>query len=128
MINLKINFNPTVPIYLQIIDLIKRQIVSGEREPGSRVESVRELAQAMGVNPNTGQRAFAELERQGLMITERTAGRYITGNTARIAVLKEEMAAGMIEEFLRHMMNSGFTREDILRLVNEYLAKMNGGG
>lgn len=124
---MKIDFNPTVPIYLQIIDFIKRQIVSGEREPGSRVETVREMAQTMGVNPNTGQRAFAELERQGLMVTERTAGRYITGDTTRIAKLKEEMATGMIEEFIRHMMNSGFSKEDILRLVKEYLEKMDTG-
>lgn len=118
---MKTEFNPTVPIYLQIIDLFKRQIVSGERAPGSRVETVRELAQTMGVNPNTGQRAFAELERAGLMVAERTTGRYITTDISRIALLKEELADNMIAEFVRLMRNAGFTRQDILRLVKEYM-------
>lgn len=118
---MKVEFSPTVPIYLQIIEMIKRQIISGGRVPGSRVESVRDLAQSMGVNPNTGQRAFAELEREGLIITERTTGRYITADVARITKLKEELAQNMIGEFVDLMLKSGFSKQDILRLLEEYL-------
>lgn len=115
------DFNPTVPIYLQIIEVFKRQIISGERAPGSKVESVRELAQTMGVNPNTGQRAFAELERDGFLYTERTSGRYITTDISRIQRLKEELARSMIAEFVERMLKSGFTKQDILRLVKAYM-------
>lgn len=115
------DFNPTVPIYLQIIEVFKRQIISGERAPGSKVESVRDLAQTMGVNPNTGQRAFAELERDGFLYTERTSGRYITTDISRIQRLKEELARSMIAEFVERMLKSGFTKQDILRLVQTYM-------
>jgi len=120
-------FNPTTPIYLQIMDEIKRQIVSGERAPGSKVESVRELAQSMGVNPNTGQRSFAELEREGLMYTERTAGRYITPDSGRIALLKEQSARRLIGEFAGQMLGSGFSKEDILRLIKVYMEESDNG-
>lgn len=120
-------FNPTMPIYLQIMDEIKRQIVSGERAPGSKVESVRELAQSMGVNPNTGQRAFAELEREGLMYTERTAGRYITPDKGRIALLKEQSARRLIGEFAGQMLGSGFSKEDILRLIKVFMEESDNG-
>ena len=120
-------FNTTTPIYLQIMDEIKRQIVSGERSPGSKVESVRELAQAMGVNPNTGQRAFAQLEREGLMYTERTAGRYITTDKGRIALLKEQSAHSLTGEFVRQMLGSGFSKEDILRFIKVFLEETENG-
>lgn len=115
------DFDSTVPIYLQIIGEIKRQIASGEREPGSRVESVREFAQRMGVNPNTGQRAFAQLERDGLMYTERTSGRYITADTALIAKLRKELAGNMISEFVERMLKIGFSKDEILKLVKDYM-------
>lgn len=118
---MKVEFNSTMPIYLQIIDEIKRQIVSGEREPGSRVESVRDLAQSMGVNPNTMQRAFAELEREGLMYTERTTGRFITSDAEIISKLKEDSVKTYIAEFVNSMMKSGFTKQDIIRLITSYL-------
>ena len=114
-------FDTALPIYIQIIEGIKRQIASGKRAPGSRVESVRELDQKMGVNPNTGQRAFAELEREGLMYTERTSGRYITADAERIARLRKELAGDMIREFVERMLRSGFTDDEIIALVKDYM-------
>jgi GntR family transcriptional regulator len=106
---------------MQIIGEIKREIVSGERQPGVKVEPVRDMAQMMGVNPNTVQRAFAELEREGLMYTERTSGRYITTDEKRIHAVKEESVMKNIADFVEQMQKSGFTKEDILRLVQNYL-------
>jgi GntR family transcriptional regulator len=117
---MKVDFNPTIPIYIQIMGEIKKEIVSGIREAGSKVETVRDLAQEMGVNPNTMQRAFAELEREGLLYTERTAGRFITGDTVLIKKVKEESVCGYIQEFMNHMKNSGFGRQDIIRMIDEY--------
>jgi GntR family transcriptional regulator len=118
---MKIEFNSSTPIYMQIMSEIKREIVSGEREPGSKVEPVREMAQSMGVNPNTVQRSFAELEREGLMFTERTSGRYITADEKLINTIKEESVMQNIAEFVNLMLKSGFTKEDIMRLIKNYL-------
>lgn len=116
----KATFDSAVPIYMQIMEKIKRQIISGARQPGSKVESVRELAQQMEVNPNTMQRAFAELERSGLLHTERTAGRFITEDTARINQVREETAKNVISDFVDSMLHLGFLKEEITRLVNQY--------
>jgi len=122
---MKYEFNPTIPIYIQIMEEIKRQLVSGERAPGDKIESVRELAQLMGVNPNTMQRAFAELEREGLMYTERTSGRFITTDSVLINKIKEESVRSMIAEFVGVMRKSGFTKADIIRLVEGFMEDSN---
>ena len=74
--------NENLPIYMQIMDRIRAAIVSGELRPGAKVATVRELAEDFGVNPNTMQRALSELEREGLLISERTSGRFVTHDTA----------------------------------------------
>jgi len=122
---MKYEFNPTIPIYLQIMEEIKRQIVTGERVPGDKIESVRDLAQTMGVNPNTMQRAFAELEREGLMYTERTAGRFITTDSVLINKIKEESVKSKVSEFVGLMRKSGFTKADIIRLVEGFMEEDN---
>lgn len=121
-------FSSASPIYIQIIEEIKREIVAGARQPGSKVETVREMAQEMEVNPNTVQKAFAELEREGLMYSERTSGRYITSDVDLIKRVKEEAIVSTIAEFVDRMYRSGFTNEDIVRLVSKYLEgdKNNG--
>ena len=125
---MKMEFSSAAPIYMQIMDEIKREIVSGERKPGSKVETVRDMAQSMGVNPNTVQRAFAQLEREGLMFTERTSGRYITADTKLIGTIKEESIMQNIAEFVGLMIKSGFSKADILRLVKNYLEGDNSNG
>ena len=118
---MKFEFNPNMPIYLQIIEEIKRQIVFGEKEPGSKIESVRDLAQIMGVNPNTMQRAFVELERDKLIYTERTSGRFITIDSELIKKIKDESVHSKISDFVEIMKKSGFHKSDILRLVKEFM-------
>ena len=76
-------FNDEQPIYQQIISQIKERIVAGEWKAGSKLKSVRELALEAGVNPNTMQKALAELEREGLVYSQRTAGRFVSDNKER---------------------------------------------
>ena len=118
---LKFEFNPNMPIYLQIIEEIKRQIISGEMDTGSKVDSVRDLAKIMGVNPNTMQRAFAELEREKLIYTKRTSGRFITTDSELIEKIKVESVRKKISEFVEIMKKSGFPKADILRVVEEFM-------
>ena len=118
---LKIEFNPNMPIYIQIIEEIKRQIVSGEKEPGSKIDSVRDMAKLINVNPNTVQRAFVELEHDKLLYTKRTSGRFITTDIELIEKIKAESVRRKISEFVNLMKKSGFLEFDILRLVKEFM-------
>lgn len=110
----------SAPIYLQVMDHIKRAIVSGGLRPGERVESVRALAARYGINLNTMQRACAELEREGLIETRRGVGSFVTEDAARLAALRERLAAELTEEFLARMAALGFTQaETAARLEKE---------
>lgn len=109
------------PIFLQIVEKIKMDIVSGVYPPGSKLPSVRELASIAAVNPNTMQKAFQELERDGLVYAQRTSGRFITEDGAMIEQLKETLAKEKIELFLDSMRQIGLENEDILSLMQKTL-------
>ena len=114
------NFSDNRPIYTQIIEHIKRETVSGGLAPGDRLKSVRELAEEAGVNPNTMQRALAELERTGLIYSQRTSGRFITEDSALIAAMKAELANEKISEFLKNMEQLGYTRAQTAEMIKDY--------
>jgi GntR family transcriptional regulator len=105
------------PIYSQLLEYLELQIVSGEYQPGSKIPSVRELAAEASVNPNTMQKALAELERTGLVYSQRTSGRYITEDVNMIEKCKKELAQKQIHEFLENMKRLGFQKEETFRLI-----------
>ena len=109
----------TRPIYLQLEDIIKSKIIAGIYKPGQKLPSVRELAAEAAVNPNTMQKALAELERSGLVYTQRTSGRYITEDTAIMQNLKHQLAHDLIQQFLEAMAHLGYTREESIQLLIE---------
>ena len=102
------------PIWQQLSAQLKLRIVTGFYAPGSRFPAVRELAAEAGVNPNTMQRAMSELERQGLVFSQRTAGRFVTEDESLVNGLREQMARKQAEEFLEGMTLLGFGTEEIL--------------
>ena len=102
-------FSNSAPIYTQLIGQIRAGIVSGALAPGERLPSVRDLAMEAGVNPNTMQRALAQLETEGLVRTERTSGRYVTEDTELIEQLRTEAARKLAEEFLVKMRGIGYS-------------------
>lgn len=109
------------PIFLQIVERIQMDIISGRYAPGQRLPSVRDLAAEAAVNPNTMQRAFMELERIGLVYSVRTNGRYITEDTTMIEELKKSVAKEKINEFLTVMQGLGYKQEEILSLMQNTL-------
>ncbi len=113
-------YSAYAPIYLQIMQDIKQAIVSGGWLPGGRIPSVRELALQYQVNPNTMQRALAELEREGLLYAERTAGRFVTKDGDRIAALRRETAGRLLQETFQQLASMGYTKEEIRRLMTEW--------
>lgn len=109
------------PIYTQLLEQIKRRIVSGEYHAGERLPSVREYAAEAGVNPNTMQKALAELEREGLVWTERTAGRFITEDDTLIQQIREELAREQIQAFIKAMKDLGYSPKDSKELISQIL-------
>ena len=113
------NLTSDRPVFIQIIEKLKLDIITVVYKPGDKLPSVRDLAGEAAVNPNTMQRAFSELERDGLVYTMRTSGRFITEDITMIQGLKEQMAVNAIAEFLSNMERLGFNKEDAISLLNE---------
>lgn len=107
------------PIYVQLMETITAAIASGTLAAGSRLPSVREMAAQAGVNPNTMQRALAELERDGLLYSQRTAGRFVTDQSDRITQKRKELAMQQIRIFLSSMKEMGYTSEQTLNLIQQ---------
>ena len=111
------NFRNDQPIYSQLIQRLTEAIVSGIYAPGEKLPSVRELALEAGVNPNTVQRALTELEREGLVFSQRTAGRFVTENENMIVNAKLRIADERVSVFLRSMKTLGCGRQEIISLI-----------
>ena len=115
-------FNDNAPIYLQIVNTLKRNIASGAYPPGSRLPSVRDLALEAGVNPNTMQRALSELERSGLVNSQRTAGRFITEDADALLDLRISMSEEIVSEFIARLRGIGMSDEQILDTVRDKIS------
>ena len=112
-------FRSDLPIYSQLVEQIKLGIVSGSLLPGERLMSVRDMATEAGVNPNTMQRALQELERDGMVYSQRTAGRFVTENLQVIERAKKKLAEEQIRGFQEAMKKLGYQREEIFALLKE---------
>jgi DNA-binding transcriptional regulator YhcF (GntR family) len=118
--NMSWNLDADRPIFIQIVEHLQNDIVAGIYKPGEKLPSVRDLAFLASVNPNTMQRALSELEKTGLVHSERTSGRYITEDTNMIGELKSQLATEQIQEFFQKMEKLGITKDEIVKLVEQY--------
>ena len=109
-----------MPIYLQIMELIKRDIVTQKFKGGDKLPSVREMAETLRVNPNTIQRVYQELEREKVTFTQRGMGTFITADETVLSSLRQEMAQSVITSFLDGMKNLGFSSPEIRAAVSEF--------
>ncbi|MCI6857902.1 MAG: GntR family transcriptional regulator [Eubacterium sp.] len=114
------NLDSSRPIYAQIIEKISLDIISGRYQPGEKLPSVRDLAAQAGVNPNTMQKALAGLERDELVYSVRTSGRFITEDKEMIEKMKENLASEQIKYFLEKMADMGFDYEMTLALLDKF--------
>ena len=116
--------DPTRPIYLQLMEEIKRRTVRGEYAPGSQIPSVRDMAKEMEVNPNTIARVYRELEREGFIETRRGQGSFITDDTGRIEKERTALGRAATERFLGDIGELALTGDqvrDILALIEQAL-------
>ena len=116
-------FDMSRPIYAQIVERLKAKILAGVYPPGGHLDSVRDMAAAAGVNPNTMQRALAKLEAEGLVYTERTTGRFVTEDTALLEQLRDETARAMTAEYLEKMRGIGYGPAEAAKLMTGWETK-----
>jgi GntR family transcriptional regulator len=116
-----IDFNAAYPIYEQVIEEIKKEIVRGELKAGAKLPSQRQLARKIDVNPNTVQRAYREMEQRGLVETKRGRGTFIKDDDQVMIEIKKEMAETAVIDFIEEMISLGFKRENILKKVESNL-------
>ena len=112
-------FNPALPIYLQVMTMIKRDIVTGELKPGEKLPSVRDMAVEFAVNPNTVSRVYRELESEGICYTKRGMGTFVTEEPEVVGRLKAEMAGELMDQFLEGMKRLGIPGEEVIQMVKE---------
>lgn len=118
------NLDDSRPIYLQLMERIQHDIISGVYQPGDKLPSVRDLALDAAVNPNTMQKALSELEHSGLVYSHRTSGRFITDDSTLLKKIKTDLAQEYISSFLGQMRHLGLNDSETLEMIKETL----GGG
>lgn len=121
-------FNDKTPIYLQIMDLIKMDIVTGKLKAKDKLPSVREMATNLNVNPNTLQRSYQELERLGIVYTQRGMGTFVGEEKNMVDDLKKEMAKEVIDSFILRMKSLGFTENEIIESVSKETMEVKQNG
>ena len=107
------------PIYAQILEVMQLRIIAGVYRSGEKIPSVRELAAEAGVNPNTMQKALAELEKEGLVMAQRTSGRVVTEDMEMIKETRNKIALEQINDFVNKMLKLGFQKEEIITLIRQ---------
>lgn len=111
-------FTENLPIYVQIMNLIKKRIIIGELKEGKKLPSVRELSTELKVNPNTIQRSYQELEREDLVFTQRGMGTFVTEDNEIIKELKKNMASDVVIGFIKEMKSIGYNSKEIIELIS----------
>jgi len=120
-------FDNNRPIYIQLVENLRIKIISGKFKPGQRLPSVRELALITKVNPNTMQKALAELEEEGLIYTERTNGKFVTDNQELIEKIKIELAKEKVKNYIADMNDIGITYDEAILYLQEFENKKGMG-
>ena len=116
---MEFEFDDDKPIYKQLVEKLKLEIVLGHFQSGEKLPSVRELSTVICVNPNTIQRSLAELENEHLIYTKRTAGKFVTEDENIIHQLKQELAKDKIDSFVSDIETLGLKIEDVIKLLKE---------
>ena len=114
-----VNFSNDKPIFLQLAEIIKGDIIAGKIKEGEKLPSVREFALSYGINPNTVQKALQILEDDGLIVTDRTNGKFVSGGEDLIQNEREKVILQELEQFIQKMNSFGVDSKEIINLINK---------
>lgn len=119
-------FSNNIPIYIQVIDMIKKDIIQGRLSLGTKLPSTRDLAVQYHINPNTAVRIYREMEMQGMCYTKRGLGTFVTEDAHVIKTLRESMAENLVNGFVQEMRDLGYSREDMIAVITaQFEEKIN---
>ena len=117
-------FTASTPIYLQVVEEIKRMLMSGELQPGEKLWSARDMAVRYKINPNTAARVYKELEMQNLCFTKRGLGTYLTEEEGIAERLKKEKAERLLADTVATFLGLGYTKEELKELLQKEISKL----
>ncbi len=117
-------FSTNTPIYLQVVEEIKRMLINGELQPGEKLWSARDMALRYQINPNTAARVYKELEMQNLCFTKRGLGTYLTEEAGIAERLKKEKAEQLLEDTVKTFLGLGYTKEELWELFKNAVSKI----
>ena len=118
-------FDNNIPIYIQVIDMIKKDIIQGKLAMGEKLPSTRELAVKYHINPNTAGRIYKEMEMQNICFTKRGLGTFVTEDSKVVEVMRESMAEDLVNGFVKEMKDLGFSKEDLISVISSKYEKEN---
>ena len=114
-------YNNNLPIYLQVINQIKKDIIQGKLPMGAKLPSTRELAVQYQINPNTAVRVYKEMEQLSMCYTKRGLGTFVTEDMEVVKKMKEAMAEELLESFVKEMSDLGFSKEELIAVISKRL-------
>lgn len=117
-------FSTSTPIYLQVVEEIKRMLISGELQPGEKLWSARDMAVRYKINPNTAARVYKELEMQSLCFTKRGLGTYLTEEEGIAKRLRKEKAEQLLADTVATFLGLGYTREELQELFENAVSRL----
>ena len=112
-------FSPDRPVYVQVAERMRNLIISGQYPPGGQIPSVRQIALDAAVNPNTVQRAVAELESEGLIVSHGTVGNFVTDDEGTISLCKKSRAGALVDEFIKSAAELSISKEELIEMIKE---------
>jgi DNA-binding transcriptional regulator YhcF (GntR family) len=113
-----VEFDNSTPIYIQIMTILKKSIITGKILPGEKLPSTRELALKYNINPNTSSRVYKEMEREGVCFTKRGLGTFASESNDKIEEIRNEIASKLINDFIKGMSELGYTNEMLINIIN----------
>lgn len=114
-----LEYDNNIPIYLQVIDRIKKDMIQGLLPMGEKLPSTRELALQYNINPNTAARIYKEMEQQKMCFTKRGLGTFVTENPEIFNAIREDMARKRLNGFISEMKELGYTKEDLIEAISQ---------
>ena len=114
-----VKYSNDIPIYLQIMDLLLKDIINGKYRPGEQIPAVRELSKIYSANPNTCQKAVAELTEMGLLVSCSTNGKFVTENRELLSRCKKDILRDLITKFLDDIKSMGYTKEEVMEIMRK---------
>ncbi len=112
-------FSPDRPVYVQVAERLRNLIIGGQYPPGGQIPSVRQIALDAAVNPNTVQRAVAELEAEGLIVSRGTVGNFVTDDEGTISLCKQSIARALVDEFIKNAAELSISKEELIEMIKE---------